>query len=361
VISPSRPTRAFLSKSALLHNLKLLRGQAKVPVMAVVKAEAYGHGAALVAPLLQKAGVTLFAVATLEEALALRQAGIRGEILVFGAVEPSGLARAASARIGVTAWSRAMLKAASRHALAVHLKVDTGMSRLGFLPAEIPGVLADFESGRFGRLELASAYTHLACADEPKDKASARQLAAFRALPWPVELPLHAANSAGALRYAPARFDLVRSGIFLYGALDPIHPLAGRSRPVLSLTTRVLRVAALGKGQGVSYGHTFKATKAMKIATLAAGYADGVPRLLSNKGSVLIGGKRCRLLGRVCMDLCMADVSAVKNAKPGDEAVLLGGQGRERVTANEWAALCGTNSYEILCGISFRVPRELAA
>ena len=361
MISPSRPTRAFLSKSALLQNLGLLRRQAKRPVMAVVKAEAYGHGAALVAPLLQKAGVKLFAVATLDEALALREAGIRGEILVFGAVEGSQLAKAAKARVGLTAWSRGMLQAMGRHRLAVHLKVDTGMARLGFMPSEIPGVLADFEAGRFGKAVLSSAYTHLACADEPRDRVSAGQLAAFRALPWPSGLPLHAANSAGALRYEAARFDLVRSGIFLYGALDPVHPLAAKSRPVLSLATRLLRVSALKKGQGVSYGHTFKAKGAMKLATLAAGYADGVPRLLSNRGSVLIGGKRCRILGRVCMDLCMADVSAVKNVKPWDEAVLIGSQGRERVTANEWAALCGSNSYEILCGISFRVPRELAA
>lgn len=357
--SSSRPTRALISKSALLHNLRLLEGHAKTPVMAVVKAGAYGHGPQ-VAGLLAKAGVKSFGVATLEEALELRRHGLKGELMILGALEPGHLALAARHKIGITAWNRHYLAAATRYRLDVHLKVDTGMIRLGFMPAEVPGVLADFQNGRFGKLRLSSAYTHLACADEPRDAASRAQIQEFLALPWPAGLRLHAANSAGALRYPQARLDLVRSGIFLYGAQEKIHSLVAKSRPVLSFKTSVLRVAEIAKGQGVSYGHTFKAPSKMRVATLCAGYADGVPRLLSNQGSVLIQGRRCAILGRVCMDFMMVDIGRLF-VRPGDEAVLIGSQGREKVTANEWAKLCKTNSYEILCGISSRVPRELAA
>jgi alanine racemase len=174
-------------------------------------------------------------------------------------------------------------------------------------------------------------------------------------------LRLHLANSAGALRYPQARQNMVRSGIFLYGALEKIHPLVTQSKAVLSFKTSVVRVAGLAKGQGVSYGHTFKAPRPMQIATVCAGYADGVPRLLSNQGSVLIQGKHCRIVGRVCMDLMMVDVTALKNIKAGDEATLIGSQGSASITSNEWAQRCKTNAYEILCGISSRVPRELVA
>lgn len=357
----SRPTKALISRSALLHNLRLLRSHVKVPVMAVVKAQAYGHSP-LAARVLQQGGVEYFGVATLEEALELRRQGIRAEVIILGALELSHLGLAAKYKIGITAWNRHYLAAATRHNLDVHLKVDTGMSRLGFAPGEVPGVLADFQSGRFGKLSLASAYTHLACADDLSDRSSAKQIRSFLTMPWPQGLRLHIANSAAALRYPVARQSLVRSGIFLYGAQEAsLHPLVRRSRPVLAFKTSVLRVAEVPKGQGVSYGHSFKAKKATQVATLCAGYADGVPRLLSNRGTVLISGKRCRILGRVCMDFMMVDVTGLKNVRPGSEAVLIGRQGTQRITANEWAKLCQTNSYEILCGISSRVPRELAA
>jgi alanine racemase len=354
--SYSRPTRVAISRSALLDNFKALKKLvAPSALQAVVKADAYGHGAGLVAPCLQKAGARFFGVATLEEGIALRKAGISGQVMLLGALEESYLSEAASRHIGVTAWSRSYLERAGRRLktpLEVHLKVDTGMTRLGFLPAELPGILADFQSGRFGRLKLASAYTHLACADEARDHASLRQLQAFCSLPWPKGLCLHAANSSAALRYPSARLDMVRSGLFLYGAV-------GASKPVLQFRTRVVRVQDIKKGQGVSYGHTFKATKSTRVATLCAGYADGVPRLLSNRGEVLLGGKRCRVLGRVCMDFVM--VRAHAGVRTGDEAVLIGSQGDESISAGELARLCQTNSYEILSRISERVPRELAA
>ncbi len=363
----SRPTRALVSRGALLHNFSLMKktvGPA-CSVQAVLKADAYGHGAAAIAPLLARAGATSFGVATLEEAVQLRKAGIRREIILLGALEGSSLEEAARWKIGVTAWNRPYLEAASRRLrrpLDIHLKVDTGMARLGFGALDVAGVLADFQGGRWPRLRLASAYTHLACADEPLDRASARQLKVFRGLPWPEGLALHAANSAAALRLPEARFSRVRSGIFIYGAMaEGLHPMSRRQRPVMAFHSRVLRVASLKTGEGVSYGHTFRAKKPMKVATLCVGYADGVPRALSNRGEVLIHGTRCRILGRVCMDLMMADVTRIKGVKPGDLAVLLGQQGKESVEAHEWARLCGTNTYEILCGITGRVPRELVA
>ncbi len=211
---------------------------------------------------------------------------------------------AARWKVGLTAWSRPYLDDAQRHLkgqrLDIHLKIDTGMARLGFSPADVPGLLADFEAKRWSRLRLASAYTHLACADEAKDRVSSGQLDAFEGLPWPKGLPLHAANSAAALRYRRARHDWVRSGIFLYGALDPwMHPALKRQQPVLSLYSSVVRVQRLAKGQGVSYGHTFKAKRPTDVATLCVGYADGVPRFLSNRGQVRVRGKLCPMLGRV--------------------------------------------------------------
>ena len=355
----SRPTRALISRSALVSNYRFLSKKAgSAAVQCVVKADAYGLGAALVAPCLQGAGARHFGVATLEEALELRGLGIPGEVMILGALEEDYLGQAAAKSVGITAWSRVFLERAARRLtrpLDVHLKVDTGMSRLGFAPAEVPGILADFQSGRFGKLRLASAYTHFACADEPRDLATAGQLAAFTSLPWPRGLRLHAANSSAALRYPKARLDMVRSGLFLYGAMGP-------SKPVLSLSTRIVRVADIKKGQGVSYGHTFKAPKAMRVATLFAPATPmACPRLLmSNRGFVLVAGKRRRILGRVCMDFCMVDVSGSK-ARAHDEAVLIGRQGREAIGVPEIAALSQTNSYEILCGISSRVPRELSA
>jgi alanine racemase len=331
-------------------------------VLAVVKADAYGHGAVEASKHLQRQGIKAFGVATLEEALQLRQAGIRGQMLVLGAVEPKYLREAVRAKLGVTVWSRPFLDEIQRHlkgeALDVHLKVDTDMTRLGVGPEEVPGLLADFAARRWRGLHLASAYTHLACADERKDGASAGQLRAFLGLPWPKGLRLHAANSAGASRYPLARLPWVRSGLLLYGASDPwLHPLLKGLRPVLSLYSKIIRVRRVPKGQGISYGHTFKATRATDVATLCLGYADGVPRYLSNRGQVRVQGKLCRILGRVTMDLMMVDVTGVKGAKAGDQAALL--DGTEGPTSPRgWAALGSTNAYEVLCGISDRVPRR---
>ena len=370
VAAHSRPSRVHIDLRALAANWRLAcraAGPGRA-VMAVVKADAYGHGAEAVALALQAAGCRHFGLAALEEALQLRRAGIRGELLVLGPVHPSHAAEAARARVSLSVWDRAYLSRAQR-ALRGHrglpplrmaIKVDTGMARLGFMPSEVPLALQGFARGSWPGLALASAVTHLACADERKAQATQAQLGAFVSLPWPAGLPLHAANSAALLRYPQSRLSMARCGILLYGAADPAwSPLARQQQPVLSLATQVVALRRLPKGRGVSYGHTFITRRPTTVATLAIGYADGLPRALSNKAEVLLGGRRCRILGRVCMDLCMADASAVPGVRLGQQAVLLGRQGQEQVTAREWAGLAGTIPYEVLCGFSARLPREL--
>jgi alanine racemase len=363
--SPSRPAWVACSRSRLRHNLGLLARVVggKERILAVLKAGAYGHGTVEAGRTLQKAGVRSFGVATLDEGVALREAGVRGRLLLLGALEPRWVREAARRDLGLTAWSRTYLDEASRalrrgEGLDIHLKVDTGMTRLGFFPREVPGLLADFAAGRWRGLRLASAYTHLACADERPDRVSLGQLDAFDALPWPVGLPLHAANSAAALRYPRARRSFVRSGLFLYGALDPaLHPMARGQRPVLRAYATVLRVAALPKGGGVSYGHTFKAPKAMRVATICAGYADGMPLALGGRGRVRIQGRLCPVLGRVCMDMFMADVTALPRVLPGETVGLIEDL-EGPCSARGWAAATASNAYEVLCGLSGRLPRR---
>jgi alanine racemase len=352
---------------ALTANLGLLRRAVGkgVGVIGIVKAGAYGHGAPRVARTLAGLGVKSFGVATLEEAAELRASGLRNEILLLGPLNPRWLAEAARLPLGVTGWSSAYLDLAdeaakkTRRPLDVHLKVDTGMSRLGFAPSEIPAVLRDFRSRRWPHLRLSSAYTHLACADQALDRSTPVQFREFRDLPWPGGLRLHASNSAASLRYPKPGFTAVRPGIFLYGALEgAFHPALKKQQPVLSLVTQVVAVRTVPKGRGVSYGSTFVASRPTRVATLAIGYADGVPRFLSNRGRVLIGGRSCRILGRVCMDLCMVDVTPLRSVAPGSEAMLLGRQDAKEIKVSEWAKLGGTITYEMLCGISSRVPRE---
>lgn len=365
----TRPSWAGVDLGALRSNARLLSAalRPKTALMAVVKADAYGHSAAAVVPALSRLGIRDYGVATFEEALQVRSLAPRARVVLLGALEPKALPLACRARVEITVWNPAYMddaeRAARKHGgLGVHLKVDTGMSRLGLSPEEAPGALASFLYGRWPHLRLVGAYTHLACADERRDRVSVGQLKSFHDVLWPKGLRLHAANSAGALRYPQARLDMVRAGLFLYGALDPaLAPLARRQKPVLSLNSTVVRVATVPKGQGVSYGHAWRAKRRAKIATLCIGYADGVPRYLSRGGTVRVAGKLCPVVGKVCMDFMMIDVSAVKAVAPGTPSELLYAGPQGPGSARAWAALGGTNAYEVLCGISGRVPRRVRA
>jgi len=356
--------------------LRALAGQG-TPVHPVVKADAYGHGAIPVARALQDAGADGFCVATLDEALALRAAGIERPILVLYPI-PAGLAgAAAAARVAVTAGDDELLDAllsALRDAgparpLDVHLEVETGLGRGGFDLAHI--VTAARAIAEAPGATLAGAWTHFqATDDEPRtdaqvaefDGAMAALTAAGLALP-----PRHVAASGGLLLDDVVSLDAVRPGLATYGLVpdellgDGLSAVEGAAelRPVLSLHARPVRVADLPPGWGISYGPTFTTERPSRIATLPLGYGDGWPRVLSNRADALVRGRRVPLVGNVAMDAVMADVTDVPGApvSVADEFVLLGGQGDERITAAQLAVAQGTNSWEVVTNLSARLPR----
>jgi alanine racemase len=379
-----RPAWADIDLAAVRHNAGVLRAAvAPAGLCAVVKADGYGHGAVSVARAAVEGGASWLAVALVEEGIALRDSGLEVPILLLSEPPVDGMAEAIARGLVPTVYSRSCIdelaKAAAaqgRSAVDVHLKVDTGMHRVGAAPDEIVG-LADAVS-EAGPLRLGALWTHLAVADgEVAGDAEFTQLqlerfddavdalAAARHAP-----PLtHVANSAGAIAFAGSRRDLVRCGIAVYG-VAPTRALAdtladttggNRLRPVLSLRTRVTYLRNLEPGARPSYGRRRPLPTAATVATAPIGYADGVPRRLFDEGGeVLIGGRRRPLAGAVTMDQIVIDCGLPDEANVGigDEVVLLGRQGDQEITADEWADRLGTISYEVLCGIGPRVPRR---
>jgi alanine racemase len=344
---------------------RLLAAAGGAELCAVVKADGYGHGAPAVARAALGAGATRLAVAHVDEGVALRQAGIEAPVWVLGEPEPPEFAVARHHRLEPAVYSTRGIDAAragSGPPLVVHLKLDTGMHRVGAHPGDAVG-LARRITAHPG-LVLGSVWTHLAVADEPGRPETAWQLARFdRALAdlaaAGVEVPLtHAANTAATLAHPAARRDVVRCGIGLYG-ITPGPQVAGLAdlRPALSLRTTVGFVKRVPAGTAVSYGLRAAVTRPSNLATLPIGYADGVRRALWRGGEVLIGGRRRPIVGVVTMDQVVVDCGD-DDVRPGDEAVLLGTQGDEAVTAEEWAGLLGTIGYEITCGIGSRVQRR---
>ncbi len=361
-------TWAEVSPAALANNLSRLQDLAGVPVMAVVKAAGYGHGLANAARAVEAAGAASCAVARVDEALALRRAGISIPVLVLGETPRSLLRQALDQAVSLTVFTRRHLQELAEvlgDALSpatVHLKVDTGMSRLGASPEAAPELLV--ELSRMKQVEVAGLFTHFACADSPETPSNDMQEHKFRALlekigaaglrpPW-----VHAANSAAALTRPSARFDLVRCGIALYG-IDPSDevPLPKGFVPALTWKAKLVHVQDLPAGAGVSYGHDYITEHAERVGVVGVGYGDGYRR--QPGGELLILGARVPIVGRVCMDQVMVSLDQHPEAQPGDEVVLLGPQGREAIPAEELARRWGTIPYEVLCGISARVPREL--
>jgi alanine racemase len=343
----------------------LLRTAAPAQLCVVVKADGYGHGAVPAARAAQAGGATWLAVATAQEAAALRAAGIAGPLLVMGALSGRELSVALRARADVVAWRERFASAVAGHpdgdGAGVHVKLDTGMGRLGTRDAgEATRTAAAIAAAP--RLRLAGAMTHFATSDD--DPGFAReQLARF--LPWAQalraahgDLLLHAANSAAALSIPESRLDMVRCGIAAYG-MDPFgedpadHDLA----PALQLRSYVAEVKPIAIGESVGYGRRFIASEPTWIGTIPIGYGDGVRRALTNDCDVLVGGRRVPLVGTVSMDNITVDLGPDPPPR-GAEAVLVGAQGHERVLAEEWARRLGTINYEITCAISARVPRE---
>jgi alanine racemase len=349
----------------------LARLAAPAQVLAVVKADGYGHGAVPVARAALDAGATWLGVALVEEGVALREAGIDAPILVLSEPAPEAASAVVAHRLtpvvytegGIDALAKAVVDGGAGDPLPVHLKVDTGMHRVGVAPEDAPA-LARRVSERT-ELVLDGVCTHFAVADEPDDPYTSEQLDRFRSFLGELEADglrprlVHAANSAGLLAFPEARFDLVRVGIAIYG-IPPAPVLAGRVdlRPALSLRARVSHVKTLDAGARVSYGLRYRLDGPSRIATVPIGYADGVPRnLAAVGGEVVVGGARRAVAGTVTMDQLMVDVGDDAVAV-GDEVVLIGRQGDAEVTAQEWADRLGTIAYEIVCGIGPRAPRR---
>ncbi|WP_018657539.1 alanine racemase [Actinomadura flavalba] len=365
------PVEARVDLGAIAGNVALLRERAGgAAVMAMVKAEAYGHGLVPAARAALAGGATWLGVARVAEGLALRSAGVAGApVLVVLSVPGEPYAEAVAAGLDLTVgapWMidelRAAVVAAGRPA-RVHLKADTGMSRGGTGPAEWPALVdAALAAEAAGVLRVVGVMSHFACADEPGHPSIARQVAAFTEMTELAEKAgarfevRHLANSAAALTLPEARFDLVRPGIAVYG-LTPVPALGTFGlRPAMTLTAETALVKRVPAGSGVSYGHTYVTERATTLAVVPAGYGDGVPRHGSNTLEILAAGRRRRIAGRVCMDQFVIDLGD-DDLAAGAEVTLFGPGDHGEPTAQEWAETLGTISYEIVTRVGARVPR----
>lgn len=363
-----RPARAEVHLDALEANLAAIRGRTGgLPILGVVKANAYGHGAVPVARVLAAAGIDQLAVALLEEAVELREAGVATPLLVMGALEPAQMDRVVREGVTPALFREDQLSALDEAASHVgrlqgfHLKVDTGMGRLGVQETGLDSLLPALS--RFPRLKLQGVFSHLACADDPGHPLTRIQIERFeRVLERLREKGMapawrHLANSAAVLDRPPAWLNLVRPGLLLYGYRPSERNQDLPLRPVLRLSSRIISVKDLAEGESVGYGATFVARRPSRIAAVAAGYDDGVIRSLSNRGHFLVRGRPVPIVGRVSMDLTTLDVTEHPDVVAGDEAVLIGSQGEATQGADRLAEEAGTISWEILCGIGWRVPR----
>ena len=365
----SRPTRAEIDLDALVHNYRLIRRQAGGgrSVLALVKADAYGHGAVAVAKALEGEGVEMLGVALVEEGMELRAAGIRAPILVLGRVYPGHEEAFFTHSLTPCLFDldcarrlQAQAKVRDR-TLAVHVKVDTGMARVGFSRDELADVLQSLAT--CDRLRIEGILSHLAVADEPENPFTDEQVRRFAEIletlraRGPLPRYVHLSNSAAIFSRELPACNLVRPGIALYGAPPSGHFTGLGLRPVMRLVTAVALVREVPAGCGVSYGHRFVTARPSRIATLPVGYADGYNRLLTNQGEVLVRGRRAPVAGTVCMDWTMIDVTDVPGVAVGDEVTLLGPGPGGCISADEWAQKVDSISYEVFCRIGPRVPR----
>ena len=362
-----RPTWVEVNLDSVIYNfLKVKKSIGNKKIIGIVKADAYGHGATEVSKVLERYGAYALATASLEEALNLRSAGVSLPILVLGYVDPSALELASSQNIAVTLFDKNFLKrlkiydSRARSVLNVHVNVDTGMGRIGISPEELLCVAESIE--HLNNVRLQGLYTHFATADCDLQFAK-EQLEIFNKLIKSLlqnkikpDL-IHCANSAAILTLGKeSYFNAVRPGILLYG-LPPVPVKNFALRPALSFKTRIIYVKKISPGRSISYGRTFVAKKEMLVATIPVGYADGLPRKLSNTGEVLVKGRRAKIIGNVTMDQTVIDVTGFPYIHPGNEVVLIGKQGNEEITATEIANKVGTINYEIVSRIGKRVRR----
>jgi alanine racemase len=363
-----RPTVARVDLDAIRSNFRAIAAftAGRARVIAVVKANAYGHGAAEVSLALESAGAAMLACADIEEGVALREAGVLRPILVFGALSVSDLGGVVShdltPTISTPSAARALQAAAERHGVVLHchLKIDTGMNRLGFRHDNLARTLPEVLRSR--NLVIDGVYTHFGTADDPEHPLFGEQRERFeRVLARLPGLGIqagvrHAANSAALLRDERAWYDFVRPGLLLYGIVPP--PLAATLplRPAMSLHSRIVAVKGLRPGEGAGYGMQGAADTPRTIAIVPAGYADGLDTRLAGRGFVLVRGRRVPIIGSVCMDMTIVDVSGLDVA-PGDEVVIVGEQEGESIGVREMAAAIGTIPYDLLCRVGSRIQR----
>lgn len=359
-----------LDKSALVHNVeefsKLLAPGCRI--MAAVKANAYGHGILEAAGILQEAGVEDFCVATLEEGIGLRKGGIKGQILVLGYTHPMQLSELVQYELTQTVVDAAYGETLREFGepMNVHICIDTGMHRLGERFERIEDILAMWE---IPNLKITGVFSHLCVADSwlGRDREyTLRQIANFRATVQQLheaghtDFKVHLQGSYGVLNYPEVHFDYARIGIALYGTLSSRGDetrLRPSLRPVLTLKARIQSIRQLEDGESAGYGLTFTARCRRSIAAVSIGYADGIPRSLSNKGYVLVEGKKAPIVGRICMDQMLVDVTDIPDAAPGGEAVLIGKCGLEEITAPQFAEWAGTIANEVLSRLGSRLER----
>lgn len=364
---------AEINLDNIAHNVREIakRVGKMTEIMAVVKADAYGHGVFETVPTLLENGASRLAVSMLDEAIQLREFGIKVPILVLGYTEPSRAEEIINYNITQTVFSHDLAKALSDAAVKldrqarIHIKIDTGMTRVGFMPgysavkdvvriSELPGIIIE------------GLFSHFASADETDREYTMLQFERFESIVQELNrigilIPVkHIANSAAIIQYPGLHLNMVRPGIILYGLYpsDEVDKSAIDLRPAMELKARVVLVKEVEEGTPISYGRTFITRRKSRIATLPIGYADGYSRLLSNKGRVMINGQFAPIVGNICMDQCMVDVTDIEGeVKTGDEAVIFGVQGNNRITVDEIAKLCHTINYEVVSLIGKRIPR----
>lgn len=366
-----RRTWAEIDTKALTHNFNIIKNTANTRVCAVVKADAYGHGVGIIAPLLQKQGADVFAVSNIEEAIELRDCGITKPIIILGytpcdfapELAENGISQCVYSLEYATELSNTAKK--SELKIKIHLKLDTGMSRLGFdcRTDDLCGIDEAVAAAKLENLEVDGVFTHFAVSDRNEleedgftDEQYNRFISAVKMLKLNGINPefVHCCNSAAMCQDKEKHLNMCRAGIVLYG-LTPSSTLELPQdfKPVMSFKSVVSQVKQINAGDTVSYGRTFKADRTVTVATVTAGYADGYPRLLSNKGYVLIHGKRANILGRICMDQFCVDVTDIPNVKRDDEVLLFGGD----LPVEQLAELTNTINYELICDVSSRVER----
>ena len=365
-------TWAEIDLNALVHNFNLIKEMAhESKIMAVVKANAYGHSVSDIAPALDKAGTDYFAVSNIDEALKLRELGIEKNILILGYTPADCAKILADNNISQCVYSEEYASLLSKFAVEqnatvnIHIKLDTGMSRLGFdcRTENLCGIDSALNSAKLPSLKAEGIFTHFAVSDRTADTEDGFTDSQYKRFTKAVkifeengfnDLIKHCANSGAIIKDSDKHLDIVRPGIILYGIEPDNSPEFKKGFiPVMTFKSVVSMVKQINNGDTVSYGRTFTANKTQKIATVSVGYADGYPRILSNKSYVIINGKKAKILGRVCMDQMTVDVSSVPNVKMGDEVILFG----KDLSVNELAETAQTIGYEIVCSISPRVPR----